>query len=46
MKQLNSKNARISESLNFLLVKFCNNCSFVELSDNEILDFLQVIRVF
>jgi len=35
-----------SESLSLLLFKFCNHCSFVELSDNEILDFLQVIRVF
>jgi len=24
----------------FLRFKFCNNCSFVELSNNEILDFL------
>ena len=29
------QNARTSESLNFLLFKFCNNCSFVELSNNE-----------
>ena len=40
MWQLNSKNARTSESLNFLLLKFCNSYSFVELSNNEILDFL------
>jgi len=32
------KNKRVMK--NFLLRKFCNNCSFVELSYNEILDFL------
>ena len=37
---LHSKNARTTESLNFLLFNFCNNCLFVEVSNNEIFDFL------
>jgi len=46
--RLHSKNARTTESLNFLLLNFCNNCSFVEVSNNDILDFLTsaAIRVF
>jgi len=46
--RLHSKNARTTESLNFLFLNFCNNCLFVEMSNNDILDFLTstVIRVF
>jgi len=46
--RLHSKNARTTEPLNFLLFNFCNNCLFVEVSNNEIIDFLTsaVIRVF
>jgi len=33
-----SKNAKTTESLNFLLFNFCNNCVFVEVSKNDILD--------
>jgi len=29
-----------AESLNFLLFNFCNSCLFVEVSNNEIFDFL------
>jgi len=36
---LHSKKARTTESLNFLLFNFCNNCFFVEVSNNEIFDF-------
>jgi len=28
------------ESLNFLLFTFCNNCFFVDVSNNEMFDFL------
>jgi len=46
--RLHSKNARTSESLNFLLYNFCNNCLFIKVFNNGIFDFLtiQVIRVF
>ena len=33
------ENAR-TDSLNFCFFNFCNNCLFVEVSNNEILDFL------
>jgi len=35
-----SKNARTTESINFWLFNFCNNCLFVEVSNSEIFDFL------
>jgi len=38
--RLHSKNARITESLNFLLFNFCNSCSFVKVSNNDIFNFL------
>jgi len=31
---------QLIESLNFLLFAFCNNCLFVEASNNEIFGFL------
>jgi len=37
---MHSRNARTTESLNFLIFIFCNNCLFVEVSDKEIFDFL------
>jgi len=40
MQQINSRNARTTESLNFLFFNFCNNCLFVEVSHNEVFDFL------
>jgi len=40
VQQLHSKNARTAKSLNFLVLNICNNCLFVEVSYNEIFDFL------
>jgi len=35
-----NRNARTTESLNFLLFNFCNCCLFVDVSNNDIFDFL------
>jgi len=34
------QNAKTTQSSNFLLFNFCNKCLFVEVSNNEIFDFL------
>jgi len=38
--RLHSKNARTTKLLKFLLHNFCNNCLFVEVSNNDIFHFL------
>jgi len=48
---IHSRNARTTESLNFLLFNFCNNYLLVEVSNKEIFEFLagsltQVFKFF
>jgi len=40
MLQIHSRIARTTESLNFFIFIFCNNCFFVEVSNKDTFDFL------